>query len=186
MTDKKTGFLFPEVKTASKEANPKKSRIKSTIPDILEKIQGAKDRETRLKIIQGIANSKELWVNEVLIQALEDPSEDIRNFIIKELSNRENLDSHLLYQRLHKPPWYAKTGCLKILGIRKKTSSVKYIESLANDPNIEVRRTLAIVLGEIGGKRALALLAKLSDDNSSFVRLHARQALQEASQVKFS
>ena len=186
MTDKKTGFLFPEVGKPSKDAKPKKSRKKSRMPDALNKIQGAKDRETRLKIIQGIANSKELWVNEVLIQALEDPSEDIRNFIIREISSREDFDPNLLYQRLHKPPWYAKTGCLKILGMRKNVSSVKYIESLVNDPNIEVRRTLAFVLGEIGGKRALALLVKLSEDNSSFVRVHARQALREASQVKFT
>ena len=121
-----------------------------------------------------------------MIQALEDPSEDIRNFIIEELSNREGLNLNLLYQSLHKPPWYVKTGCLRILGVRKNTSSVKYIESLVNDPNIEVRRTLAIVLGEIGGKKSLALLTKLSEDNSSFVRAPALQALHEVSQVKFS
>jgi len=45
---------------------------------------------------------------------------------------------------------------------------------------------LAIVLGEIGGKKAMALLTKLSEDDSSFVRTPALQALQEASQVKFS
>jgi HEAT repeat protein len=186
MTDKKTGFLFPEVRNQSKDAKPKKSRKKSRMPDVLNEIQRAKDRETRLKIIRRISNSKEPWADEVLIQALEDPSENIRNFIIREISSREDLDPNLVYQRLHKPPWYAKTGCLKILGMRKNVSSVKYIESLANDPNIEVRRTLACVLGEIGGKRALALLVKLSEDNSSFVRIHARRALREASQVKFT
>jgi len=121
-----------------------------------------------------------------LIQALDDPIEDIRKTIVTELSNREDLDLSLLYQRLHKTPWYVKTGCLRILGLRKNTSSVKYIESLVNDPNIEVRRILAIVLGEIGGKKALALLTKLSEDASSFVRTPALQALQEISQVKFS
>ncbi len=186
MTDKKTGFLFPEAKKISKKVNPKKSRKKSAVQDALNTIQGARDKETRLKIIQEIANSKESWVCEVLIQTLRDPNEDIRNYIIGELSNRENLDQNLLYQRLHKPPWYAKTGCLRILGKRKNASSIKHIESLVNDPNIEVRRTLALVLGEIGGKRALALLTKLSEDNSSFVRAPARQALQEASQAKFS
>jgi hypothetical protein len=185
MTDKKTGLLFPEVEKPPEIIKSKKIRKKSSMQDALDKIREAKDKRTRLKIIEGIATSKEPWVSEVLIQALEYLSEDLRKFIIGELSRRENLDLKLLYQRLHFHPWYVKTGCLRILGMRKNTSSVKYIESLVNDPNIEVRRTLAVVLGEIGGKKALALLAQLSEDNSSFVRAPARQALKEASQVKF-
>lgn len=186
MTDKKTGLLFPEAEKPPPKPTPKKSRKKTSMENALKNIQEAKDRQTRLKLIVGMANSKEPWVCEVLIQALDDPSEDIRKIIATELSNREDLDLNLLYKRLHKTPWYVKTGCLRILGLRKNTSSVKYIESLVNDPNIEVRRTLAIVLGEIGGKKALALLTKLSEDASSFVRMPALQALQEVSQVKFS
>jgi HEAT repeat protein len=186
MTDKKTGLLFPEAEKPSLKPTPKKSRKKNAMENALKNIQEAKDRQTSLKIIAGMATSKEPWVCEVLIQALNDPIEDIRKIIITELSNREDLNLSLLYQQLHKTPWYVKTGCLRILGLRKNTSSVKYIESLVNDPNIEVRRTLAIVLGEIGGKKALALLTKLSEDASSFVRTPALQALQEVSQVKFS
>ena len=154
--------------------------------DFLDKIHEAQNGQARLKIAEKVANSKENWVCEVLIQTLEYPSEKLREFIIGELSRREDLDLKLLYQRLHLPPWYVKTGCLRVLGLRKNAASVKHIENLVDDPNIEVRRTLALVLGEIGGKKALALLAKLSEDNSSFVRAPAKQALQDASQVKFS
>lgn len=186
MTDKKTGYLFPQTEKLIKDTGPKRSRKKSSQEEAQKKIHEANDRQTRLKIIQGIAKSKELWVSEILIQALEDPSEDIRNFIIQEIANREDLDLHLLYQRIHTPPWYVKTGCLRILGLRKSAASVEYIESLVEDPNIEVRRTLAIVLGEIGGKKALALLTKLSEDKSPFVRTPATRSLQDISQVKFS
>jgi HEAT repeat protein len=102
------------------------------------------------------------------------------------LGNRENLDLNLLYQRLLTPPWYAKTACLKILGLRRAASSVEHIKNLMNDSNIEVRRTLAVVLGEIGDDKALALLAKLTNDSSPFVKKPAQQALQKASQLKFS
>jgi HEAT repeat protein len=186
MTDKKTRFLFPETENSPNETKPKRSRKKSSMEEAQKKIQGAMDKQTRLKIIEEIAKSKEHWACKVLIQALDDPSEDIRNFIIEEIANMGDLDLNLVYQRLHKPPWYVKTCCLRILGQRKNTSSVKYIENLVNDPNIEVRRTLAIVLGEIGGKKSLALLTKLSDDKSSFVRTPALQALHDVSQVKFS
>jgi len=186
MKDNKTGLLFPEAEKSPRKPTPKKSRKKNSMETALKKIQEATDRQTRSKIITRLANSKEPWVCEVLIQALDDPIEDIRKIIVTELSTREDLDLNLLYTRLHKAPWYVKTGCLRILGLRKNASSVKNIESLVNDPNIEVRRTLAIVLGEIGGKKAMALLTKLSEDDSSFVRTPALQALQEASQVKFS
>lgn len=152
----------------------------------LDKIQEAKDKQTRLKIIERLASSKEPWVCEVLVKTLEFPGEEIRKFIIEELSRREDLDLRLLYQRLKFPPWFVKTGCLRVLGLRKNASSLKHIEQMVDDPNIEIRRTLAIVLGEIGGKKALALLVKLSEDKSSFVRAPAKQALQEASQVKFT
>ncbi len=186
MADKKTGLLFPEIKTPPEKTKPRISRKKSVMQDFLDKIHEAQDEQTRLKIAEKVANSKEAWVCEVLIQILEYPSEKLRKFIIGELSRREDLDLKLLYQRLHVPPWYVKTGCLRVLGLRKNSASVKHIESMVNDPNIEVRRTLAVVLGEIGGKKALDLLSKLSEDNSSFVRAPARQALQDVSQVKFS
>ena len=186
MADKKTGFLFTETTQPEKKTKPKKLPEKSSMEDALKKIQDTKDRNARLKIIEGISRSKEPWICETLISFLEDPSENIRNFLIQELSSREDLDLHLLYKRLHRPPWYVKTGCLQILGLKKNPASLKYVESLVNDPNIEVRRTLALVLGEIGGKKALALLTQLSEDNSSFVRAPALKALQNISQVKFS
>ncbi len=186
MKDNKTGLLFPEAEKSSQKPTPKKAQKKTSMETALKKIQEATDKKTRLKIITRLVNSKELWVCKVLIQALEDPIEDIRKIIIAELANREDLDLNLLYPRLHKSPWYVKTGCLQILGLRKNESSLKNIESLVNDPNVEVRRTLAVVLGKIGGKKALDLLAKLSEDDSSFVRTPALQAIQEASQVKFS
>ena len=186
MADKKTGFLFPEIPTPPEETRQKKTRKKTSMQNALDRIQEARDKRTRLKIIERIAKSKEPWVGEVLVQSFEYPSEDLREFLIAELSQREDLDFKLLYRRLHVPPWFVKTGCLRVLGLKKNSESVKHIESLVDDPNIEVRRTLAAVLGEIGGKKVLALLTKLSEDSSPFVRASARQALEEVSQVKFS
>ena len=186
MKDKKSGLLFPELDKTEKKQKTKKSRQESLFHAALNEIQSTKDRQIRLNIIKDTAKSSMPWVIEVLIHSLNDPGEEIRDFIIKELGNRDNLDLNLLYQRLLKPPWYAKTGCLKILGLRKAPSSVEHIEALMNDSNIEVRRTVAIVLGEIGTGKALSLLVKLTKDSSPFVRGAAQQALQKASQLKFS
>jgi hypothetical protein len=186
MADKKNGYLFPEFEPAVKKPKRKKSQTKNQVQSAQKNIQATKEKQERLKIIKGIANSNVAWAEEVLIQNLQDPSEDIRDFIVKELGTREKLDLKQLYQRINCPPWYVKTGCLQILGLRKNPSSVKYIEFLIDDPNIEVRRTLAFVLGEIGGKKALSLLGLLAKDRSSFVRAAAQQALKKTSNVKFS
>lgn len=186
MKEKKSGLLFPEIDRAEKKQKAKKTGEKSLLNDTLNKIRAAKDKQLRSEVIKETTKSKMPWIVEILIQCLDDPSEEIRDLIIKELGTRDNFDLNLLYRRLLNPPWYAKAGCLKILGLRKEPSSVDHIKNLMNDPNIEVRRTVACALGEIGTENALTLLAELAKDSSSFVRASARQALQQASQLKFS
>lgn len=186
MVDKKSVYLFPEFDPEAKKPTRIKSPVKSQLHSAQKKIHAAKERQDRLKIIKSIANSNAAWSDEILIQALQDPSEDIRDFVVKELGSREKLDLKQLYQRIERPPWYVKTCCLRILGLRKNLSSIRHIEPLINDPNIEVRRTLALVLGEIGGKKAQDLLNLLVKDKSSFVRAAAKQALPRASDTKIS
>ena len=186
MKEKKSGWLFPEIDKVEKKQKAEKKGEKSLFNDTLAKIQATKDKQLRSKIIQDAAKSRMPWVVEILIRCLDDPSEEIRDLIVEDLGNRNNFDLNLLYRRLLSPPWYAKTGCLKILGLRKVPSSVKHIRALMTDPNIEVRRTVAIVLGEIGTENALALLSELTKDRSSFVRASAQQTLQKASELKSS
>lgn len=180
-------------KAAKKGKVPKKLKVKKPKKkkkelciSVLRKIRATKEKQKRLKIIKAIARSQVSWANEVLLHALEDSSEEIRNFIINELGNRENLDLNKVYQKIAEPPWYVKSCCLKILGIKKNTNSVKYIEAVLKEPNIDVRRTAAHALGEIGGREALELLAKLTQDKSLFVRTSAKEALKKASRLKFS
>ena len=87
MKDNKTGLLFPEAEKSPRKPTPKKSRKKNSMETALKKIQEATDRQTRSKIITRLANSKEPWVCEVLIQALDDPIEDIRKIIVKFQTN---------------------------------------------------------------------------------------------------
>jgi HEAT repeat protein len=57
---------------------------------------------------------------------------------------------------------------------------------MLDEPNVEVRRSAAIALGEIGGDKALALLADLSKDKNAFVRKSAEKSLSKASRLKFT
>jgi len=150
-----------------------------------KKISEAKDKGERLLVLQSIAKLDALWTQNVLLDALADPNEEIRNYIVTQLAQKENLDLSLLYNRLSMPPWYIKNEVLKILGIRKNPRSAKYIEVILDESNDEVRRTAAKVLGKIGGELALSLLVKLTRDPNPFVRKTAEKSLNETSSLKF-
>jgi HEAT repeat protein len=120
------------------------------------------------------------------LEGLSDPCESNRNFLIKELSQREIWNFSLFYEKLFKPPWYTKSAVLRVLGLRKDSAAVPAIKRLLADPNTDVRKSAAEALGEIGGKEALALLVKLTKDGSIYVRQAASDALRKVSSVRFS
>ena len=150
-----------------------------------KKIAESKNKEERLKVIKSILRVDAPWIYEVLLNALADPHEEIRRFIVNQLAKKENLDLKLLYNRLSKPPWYIKIEILNILGLRKNPNSAKHIEVVLQESNDEVRRTAAKVLGEIGGDFARTLLVKLTRDQNPFVRRAAEKSLNETSELKF-
>ncbi len=173
-------------KKALKRLKKKSRKYKFLSQSVLKKIKSSKDKQTRLKIIKSLAQVEGGWIAEVLLEVLDDPSEKIRDFIIREIGKRDYLDLNLIHQKLSRPPWYAKSAALKILGLKKKQASVNPIKVTLNDSNAEVRRCAAQVLGEIGGKEALALLNKLAKDKNRFVRRSAEEGLKKASRLKFS
>lgn len=173
-------------KKALQELRSKEGKGQNLSQLVLRKIRSCLNKERKLKIIKSIINVKDIWINEVLLEALNDPSEEIRDVIIKELGERENLSINIIYPKMLRPPWYVKSSVLKILAIRKNPRSINLIGTVINDPNAEVRRSAAEALGQIGGEAALVLLNKLAKDNNRFVSKSAEEALSKVSQLKFS
>jgi len=173
-------------KKALKRLKRKDRKYKSLSQSFLKKTRSLKDKQIRLKIIKSLACVEGSWINEVLMESLEDPSEEIRDFIVQEMGKREYFDLNLIHKKLSKPPWYVKTSALKILALIRKQESINFIKVTLNDPNAEVRRCAAQVLGEIGGKEALVLLNKLAKDKNRFVKRSAEEGLRKASSLKFS
>lgn len=171
---------------ALKDFEERTKRNNYIAKSVLRKIESTREKQKRFKILKAIVKLKASWVPKVLLEALSDPSESIREFIINELSQRESLNLNLVYQRMLKSPWYVKSAILKILGIRKESGAIKHIAFLLDDPNVDVRRSTTHALGEIGGKEALALLVRLTKDKNPYVRLSAEEALRKASNLKFS
>ncbi len=181
---------FRALRNAAKKAVKEfegKERSNSYYADsVLRKLASLEDRGRRLKILRAIAKLKAPWIFRVLLESLADPCETIRDFLIKELSEREVWSLSLFYEKLKKPPWYVRSAVVKILGRRKDGEALSYIAPLLADSNVDVRKCVADTLGEIGGKEALALLVKLTKDKSSYVRTAAAEALRKVSRVRFS
>ena len=151
----------------------------------LRKLALTHDKQMRLKVLRAYARLDTRLAEKVLVGALGDPCEEIRDFIVRELAEREDLDIDLVCNRLAGPPWYARSAVLKIVGLRKAPKAVRYIERILDDPNADVRRSAADALGAIGGREVLALLVRLKKDANPYVRQAAEEGLRRASDLKF-
>jgi HEAT repeat protein len=167
----------------AKEHSKKDRRLRASA---LRKIKGAKEKHKRLKIIRALFSITDPWSSEVLLEALLDPNEEIRNRIIHELGKREDLDVEWVCQRIYHPHWYVKSSALKILALKKSEKALFHIETMITNPNVEVRRGIAACLGDIGGKKALSLLMKLEKDDNRFVQTRAEAAIRKISKLRFT
>jgi HEAT repeat protein len=152
----------------------------------LRKLALTQDKQKRLKVLKAYARLDTRLAGKVLIEALGDPCEEIRDFIVKELGERESFDPDLAYAKLSGPPWYARSAVLRVLAARRPEGAVRHIERVLGDANADVRKCAAEALGEIGGKDALRFLVRLKKDQSPYVRLAAEEGLRKASEIKFS
>lgn len=153
---------------------------------VLRKIRAAKNRQKRLELIETMISIKDSWTSDVLLESLDDTNEEIRKLIIQELGKRDHLDLELVAEKLSHPLWYVKSSTLKILGLKGDKGVLIHIEALLTEPNVEVRRALASSLGNIGGKKSLSLLLKLSKDRNQFVRASAEEAILKVSNIRFT
>jgi hypothetical protein len=152
----------------------------------LRKLANTPDKARRLAIFKACAKVRAPWVEELFWESLGDTCELVRGFVFGELSSRRTLDLGLALSRLERPPWYAKSAVMKLLGIHKAEEALPEIKKAVEEtPNVEVRRAAAGALGEIGGEEALVLLVQLKKDSSPYVRQAAEQAIQKASGVRF-
>ena len=158
-------------------------RISATF---LRKLALTQDKKKRLKVLKAYARLDTRLAGKILIEALGDPCEDIRDFLIRELSEREAFDPDLAYAKLAGPPWYARSAVLRVLAARRPEGAIRHIEPVLDDANADVRKCAAEALGEIGGTDALRLLVRLKKDQSPYVRLAAEEGMRKASEIKFT
>lgn len=152
----------------------------------LRKIALTQDKQKRLKVLKAYARLDTRLAGKVLIEALGDPCEEIRDFLVRELGERESFDPDLAYAKLSGPPWYARSAVLRVLAARRPEGAVRHIERVLGDANADVRKCAAEALGEIGGRESLPLLVRLAKDQNPYVKAAAQDALRKVSRIRFS
>jgi len=152
----------------------------------LRKIALTQDKQKRLKVLKAYARLGTRLAGKVLIEALGDPCEEIRDFLVRELGKRESFDPDLAYAKLAGPPWYARSAVLRVLAARRPEGAVRHIERVLGDANADVRKCAAEALGEIGGRESLPLLVRLAKDENPYVKAAAQDALRKVSRIRFS
>jgi HEAT repeat protein len=170
------GILPPEVRTADAQA---------VTNAVLRKLNILQDRAKKMKMIRILAHLDASWVPSVFLELLGNGVEEIRDMAVRELTRRDDWPSAALYDRLDRPPWYAKSAALKILAGKKSREAIPHIKRLIDDPNVDVRRTAAFALGAIGGHEARRLLVRLARDKSRYVRTAAEEMLDRLCDFKF-
>ncbi|OQX54855.1 MAG: hypothetical protein B5M54_04410 [Candidatus Aminicenantes bacterium 4484_214] len=171
----------------ARKEKPRRSAKKKMSPQEINNFQNIKNKSQRFRIIKEMIKKNPPSLSQLMIEALADPCEEIREFIINFISQQPDLyGEKLLLTYLNKPPWYRKTAILKIIAHRQDETLVEAISELLNDPNVAVRCELAQTLGELATSLARQLLSSLTTDKNPYVRRTAEKALAKASTIRFT
>lgn len=152
----------------------------------LLKLGRTPDKAKRLRILAACAKVDRPWVEELMWEALADPNEAVRGFVVKELGRRPALRLDLAARRLRRPPWFARSSALGIIGGRRIAAAGPEVVRAAGDDNADVRRAAAEALGELGGEGSLRALVRLKKDPNPYVRAAAEAAIGKTSSLRFS
>jgi len=152
----------------------------------LSKLGRTPDRAKRQVILSACIKVRSPWVEELLWESLADPNESVRDLVVRELRRREPLSLEQALKRLRRPPWYARSSALVIIGHRRIREALPELRQTVADTNADVRRATAEALGEIGGEEALRLLVRLKKDANPYVKAAAEEAIRKTSGVRIS
>jgi HEAT repeat protein len=152
----------------------------------LIKLARTPDKAKRIRLLAACVKVRRPWVEELLWEALADPSESVRTFAAKEILHLPAIRIELAVKRLRLPPWFARSSVLEIIRERRIAEAVPEVVRAAGDANVDVRRAAAEALGEIGGEEAVRALVRLKKDLNPHVRAAAEAAIAKTSSVRFS
>jgi hypothetical protein len=163
---------------------PDETTLSAVCRAFVLKLGRTADGAKRQRILAACVKVRHSWAEELLWETLADPHEAVRAQAVQELCARPAVRAEWALRRLRRPPWYARSAALKIIGRRRLREALHGLRAAAGDVNVDVRRAAAEALGEIGGEDAVRLLVGLKKDPSPYVRAAAEEAIEKTSGVR--
>jgi HEAT repeat protein len=163
---------------------PDEATLSAVCRAFVLKLGRTADGAERQRILAACVKIRGSWAEELLWEALGDANESVRALAVRELCARPAVRTDWALRRLQRPPWYARSAALAVIGRRRLKEALHALGAAAGDINVDVRRAAADALGEIGGEEAVRLLVRLKKDPSPYVRGAAEEAIEKTSGVR--
>jgi len=122
------------------------------------------NNEQKLQTVKLIVSETGQAGEDLLLSFLAEDNLRVRELVVKEFSQRPQLDEGKLINQLPHSLWYTRAAIVEILGNRRSKLLLDRAAELLNDPNVEVRLQLLSALAKLDRERVKDLLLKLTKD----------------------
>ncbi len=122
------------------------------------------NNERKLETVKLIVSETGQAGEELLISFLSEDNLRVREVVVRELSQRPQLDEEKLAAQLPRSIWFTRAAIVEVLGNRHSGQLLERATALAGDPNVEVRLQLLMALAKFERGQVRELRARLTKD----------------------
>ncbi len=133
------------------------------------------DSEKKLATVKLIVSETGQAGENMLIAFLSEDNMRVREVVVRELSQRAQLDENKLIEQLPHAIWYSRAAIVEILGNRRSRKLLEKADELAEDVNVEVRLKLLDGLAKFDRDEVKACVLKLTKDPHNLVSREAKR-----------
>lgn len=152
---------------------------KLALPGLIESWQQG-DKVTRISIVYALTRIYDDRADALLLQSLEDPTEDVRAAALRALQDRPGVDyAGPLMKRLGDDSKVIRCLAIETLGSLRCRRATEHLLPLLGHPDLEVVQRTVVALGRMRDNRAEIPLLTLADVEDGYTRSLVITALGE-------
>ena len=133
------------------------------------------NNEKKLLTVRQIVGEAGQAGEDMLVSFLAEDNLRVRELVVQELSGRAQLDEGKLLGFFSHSLWYTRAAIVEILGNRRSQVLFQKIDTLLNDPNVEVRLQLLAALAKQDRGLVKDYILKLTHDPHMRVSKEAKK-----------
>jgi hypothetical protein len=131
--------------------------------------------EKKLQAVKNIISETDQSGEDLLISLLGEDNLKIRELIVKELSQRAQVNERKLLNHLSHSLWFVRGAIIEILGNRQSQLLFEIIEKLLADANVEVRIKLLEALAKLNREQVKEYILRMTNDSHMRVCREAKR-----------